>query len=390
MEKKYFLKTFLVFKSLISLIYLNFLILYSKIFNKKIFFFYYPKKLVTGVHTFVIEDLFYEYTKNSTVIFGHQANHLKLNKNYVYIKESFLEFLFGVDFFISSYICDKFIKKSKKIYINHHIYDSPMVSPEKEKKMCERLSSYEVIFVASKNLENFIKNLFERYKKENDKIQIPKLIEIGYPRYDYLYNKMMKIENKDKNSVLISPTNFDSDPNFSLHNNLNTLIKNLIDNTDFNIIFRPHPSNRLDLRVSKLVDNFKNAKRFHYDESDDYTQIYSKSFCMIADHSDTAYMFPFLTLCPVIFYSNKNLESFINSNDTEIKSYDYKNLNYFKNRDKIGIVINDVNSIVDKINLIKKKQDAFKNNIISIRNEITYLGSSKNRFYEEMNRMSSR
>ena len=77
-----------MFKSLISLIYLNFLILYSKIFDKKIFF-YYPKKLVTGVHTFVIEDLFYEYTKNSTVIFGHQANHLKLNKNYVYIKEFF-------------------------------------------------------------------------------------------------------------------------------------------------------------------------------------------------------------------------------------------------------------------------------------------------------------
>ena len=73
---------------------------------------------------------------------------------------------------------------------------------------------------------------------------------------------MMKIENKDKNSILISPTNFDSDPNFSLHNNLNNLIKNLIDNTDFNIIFRPHPSNRLDLRVSKLVDNFKMRKDF--------------------------------------------------------------------------------------------------------------------------------
>ena len=49
-------------------------------------------------------------------------------------------------------------------------------------------------------------------------------------------------------------------------------------------------------------------------------------------------MFPFLTLCPVIFYSNKNLENFINSNDSKIQSYDYKNLNYFKNRDKIGIV----------------------------------------------------
>ena len=44
----------------------------------------------------------------------------------------------------------------------------------------------------------------------------------------------------------------------------------------------------------------------------------------------------------------------------KIQSYDYKNLNYFKNRDKIGIVINDVNSIVDKINLIKKNKKHLK------------------------------
>tara|TARA_B100000579_G_C22839884_1_gene860848 strand:+ start:675 stop:1841 length:1167 start_codon:yes stop_codon:yes gene_type:complete len=386
MKQKKILRLILSLRSLISVVYLNILVVYSKFKNKKIFFFYYPRKLVTGIHTHVIEDLFSDYQNNSTVIFGHEAHHLKLNGNYVYIKENFLKFILSVDIFISTALCDQFIKKSKKLYINHHIYDSPMVSPEKEKKMCERLSSYEIIFTASQNIDSLLLDVFKRYEA-NENINMPKLIEIGYPRFDVIQKKINKLNVVQKKNVIVSPTNIDQDPNFSLYNDIEKLLDNLINKTNFNVIFRPHPMNRFDTRILKIVDLYKKNKKFNYDDSDDYTNVFSNSFCMITDHSDIAYMFTFLTLCPVVFYSNKNLENFINSEQKKIKSYNYRSLNYFNNRGKIGLIINEVNTAADKINMLEKDYKKYENSIIPLRNEIKYLGQSKKRFYEEIKKL---
>jgi len=112
MFKKFFLRCILIIKSVFSVIYINILILFSKAKNKKIFFFYYPRELATGIHTFYIEDLFKNFLLDSTVMFGHKTHHMKLDKNYIYIKESFLKFILGVDIFISTAVCDKFIKNS--------------------------------------------------------------------------------------------------------------------------------------------------------------------------------------------------------------------------------------------------------------------------------------
>lgn len=390
MKQNLFLRFFLVFKSFISVIFLNVLIIYSKIRNRKIFFFYYPRNLVTGNHTYVIEDLFKPYFKNSTIIFGHKAHHLKLKDNYFYIKESFLKLILPVDIFMSTAICDQFINRSKKIYINHHIYDSPMVSPVKERKMCERLIAYDIIFVASKYLDNLLKDLFKRHLA-NQNSKVPELREIGYPRFDYLKEKIEKlnINIKDKKSVLVSPTNIDSDPNFSLYNDIDKILKNLVSKTDFEIIFRPHPMNRFDERILKIIKLFENNKNFFYDNSDDYTRVYSRSFCMIADHSDTAYMFPFLTLCPVIFYSNDNLKRFLNSEEKDIKSLNYRKLNYFNNRDKIGFIMDNFENFDEIIQQLKKDYSKYENSILSLRNEIKYLGRSKEQFYKEIENILS-
>ena len=64
---------------------------------------------------------------------------------------------------------------------------------------------------------------------------------------------------------------------------------------------------------------------------------------LITDQSDIAYMFAFLTMNPVIFFSQE---------EEEIKSYNYHNLNYFSNREKIGIVINQITSISEKIGFL--------------------------------------
>ena len=328
--------------------------------------------------------MFKNFLPKTTVIYGHEAHHIKLGKNYIYIKEGLLKFILGVDIFMSTSVCDKLITNSKKIYLNHHIYDSPLVNFEKEKYLCKRLSSYDVVFIASKNLIKLYNNMFKRHN-HNIKIKMPILKEIGYPKFDFLEKKIknLSIGNKKK-CILISPTNIEADPKFSLMNDLVELIEKLLDGTDFDIIYRPHPSNRYDPQVLIIRDKFSEEKKFYYDISEDYSEVFSKSFCMISDHSDTAYMFSFLTMHPVVFYSNRNLENFIKSNETKIKFYDYKNLNYFTNRDKIGIIINDLSSISEKIQALSRDCKKYAPLISKFSKEIKYLGRSKERFEEEV------
>jgi len=388
MIKKFFLRCILIIRSAFSVIYINILILFSKSKNKNFFFFYYPRELTTGIHTFYIENLFENFLLDSTVMFGHKAHNMKLDKNYIYIKESFLKFILGVDIFISTAVCDKFIKKSKKIYLNHHIYDSPLVSFEKEQKLCERLSSYDVVFLASQNLIKLYYEMFARHK-DDQTIKIPELKEIGYPKFDFHEKKIKSLNIEKKGSILVSPTGIHGYPKFSLMYDLKKLLSNLLDKTDFDVIYRPHPLNRYDSKILEIIDSFKKNKKFFYDESDDYTEIFAKSFCMITDQSDTAYMFAFLTMRPVVFYSNDSLENFINSEEKKIKSFNYRNLNYYINRDKIGIIINDVTSISDKIITLNNEYKKYETSILKFRNEIKYLGQSQRRFDEEIKSLIS-
>ena len=379
----FFHRLTLFIRSVFSAFYINILILLSRVKNKKIFFFYYPRKLATGIHTFYIEDFFKVFLPEVTIIYGHEAHNMKLGKSYIYIKETLLKYVLGVDIFMSTAVCDKFIKNNKKIYLNHHIYDSPLVSFEKEKHLCKRLSSYDLVFIASQNLIKLYYDMFKRHNNDK-KIRMPVLKEIGYPKFDFLEKKIEDLNSDNKTNILISPTNIAADPKFSLMNDLVGLIKELLDKTDFNIIYRPHPMNRYDPKIWEIRDMFKDEENFYYDTSDDYTKVFSKSFCMIADHSDTAYMFSFLTMCPVVFYSNNHLENFINSKEEDVKVYNYKNLNYCINRDKIGIIINDLSSIVSKINTLSLEYKKYAPSILKFRSEIKYLGKSKKRFEEEI------
>ena len=95
-------------------------------------------------------------------------------------------------------------------------------------------------------------------------------------------------------------------------------------------------------------------------------------------------MFSFLTMRPVVFYSNNNLENFINSKEDQIKSYNYKNLNYFINRDKIGIIISDLSSISEKILTLNMEYKKYSPSILKLKSEIKYLGRSKENFEKQV------
>ena len=97
-----------------------------------------------------------------------------------------------------------------------------------------------------------------------------------------------------------------------------------------------------------------------------------------------AYMFAFLTKRPVVFFSNKNLDNFINAKEGKTRLYNYRSLNYFINREKIGIIINKDISVSEKINKLSYEPKKYELSISELKNDIKYLGHSKKRFNDEI------
>ena len=54
------------------------------------------------------------------------------------------------------------------------------------------------------------------------------------------------------------------------------------------------------------------------------------------------------------------------------------------------MIINDVSSISDKINILNKEYKKYESSILTFRSEIKYLGQSKKRFDEEIKSLISK
>tara|TARA_B100000767_G_scaffold270200_2_gene293441 strand:+ start:1495 stop:2601 length:1107 start_codon:yes stop_codon:yes gene_type:complete len=366
---------FSIIINLLNVLRINLLIFFAKYKKKKIIFFYHPKKNLTFIHNFHIEYIFKDYSPEKYfLIYGHVTN-TKIDKNYYNIKEGYIKFLNGIDFFISNNICDVFPKTCNKIYVHHNLYDDPWVQRDKEKEMCERLLKYDYILVATttsliKTNETFLKYNF---------IKKPKIIEVGYAKLDYL---LEKIENKkiDKKSILIAPTGINGFPELTIINKVEKIIRELLDKTNLNIILRPHPSDRNNKKYLHIKNQFINNQRFVYDLSENYFDTYSESKLMITDLSGTAYTFSFLTLSPVIFLS---------LNEKKIKENEYSEYSFFLDRDKIGEIIYGENYLIDKIKLLLDNNNLYKENIVNLRKNMKYLNKSTieiKKFIDSLNR----
>ena len=228
--------------------------------------------------------------------------------------------------------------------------------------MIAKYQSYDHIFLASKDVANIFNYLFKKYNKFN----LPKIHEIGYPRLDFIFKN---IKNKKiKNKVIIAPTGYRSFPNLSIHNHLIKLIIFLIKSKKYNVVYRPHPSDLKSKEISKIKIIFKNEPLFELDNSINYYNTYKDSKFLITDLSGTAYTYALLTDNPVIFFS-KN-EKYIN------KTY-YKKLNYFKNRNKIGITINNFKYLKNTIKKLENNRKKHKIEINKVRKNIIFLRKIK-------------
>jgi len=295
--------------------------------------------------------------KNFNVIYGYVPNYEQENVYKIY--PSLCKYIYGVDVFISTYVCDYFSNKSKRVYIHHDIYDTPLTKKSNYKTLIKKFQNYDLILTPSKISSKMFEKLFKLNKKK------PNIISIGYLKLDYLLRQKKKFTIK-KDSIIIAPTDFNAFKKYSIIQQLPELISYIIEKLNFNVIFRPHPSNRDDSNILNIKNKFIKNKKFEFDTSENYLKNYRKSFCMITDISGTAYTYAFLNECPVLFFSNKLIEK------------NYKNSNYIQDRNKIGLIYRNNEEVLKIIKLIDKKKPEIKKSIVKLRENLSNFGNVKN------------
>ena len=290
-------------------------------------------------------------------------------KNYFFLSQSFLlGWILNVDIFFSINICEKFTKNSIKIYMHHDISTAPLVEIDKEKDLSLRLSNYDHIFISDKKSLLMFQNLFLK-SKDKLKKNMPKIFCVGYVKLDYLLKKISNHKNLEKN-IVIAPSDYRHIDKLSIFHDLDNIIQNLLDETNFQIVFRPYPGIKNSKKVLQIKNKFSQNKSFILDLSDDYFDIYANSYCLITDISGTAFTFAYMTRRPVVFFSK-----FENS----LNEMGYLKLDYFSDRKKIGIIAKSPKEIIECINNLKDVENKIKVTNKKLLEELQYLGNSKER-----------
>ncbi len=352
-----------------NLIYLNFIIIIKKeISKKKVIIFYHPNVKLINIHARFIEGLL---NNNEYFVLNLHQNYFLKKKKYFFLIDYFCNFILNSDFFISNNVCDFFTPNSKRIYIHHDIYDTPLIDKKKEKNLNFRLLKYDYILLASNITKQIFLKLFDKNSKK------PLLKTIGYFKLDAMIKKF-KDKKKIKNKIIIAPTNFLAFKKFTIYKNLDKILDFLLLSTKYKIIFRPHPSNLNSVKVNNILKKYSNFKNFYLDNSTDYSNIYLNSLSMITDISGTAYTYAFLTKNPVIFFRSykKNIEQ------------KFANLKYFQDRKKIGVIFDNIHDFKKLKKIIKNKQ-FYKKNISKILSENFDIGKTKINFFKFLKNVSN-
>ncbi len=354
-------KIFLTIFSFMNIFQLNFYLFFLKK-NKKIVFFYFLKK--SSKEQINSIEKYLKKFKNYTIIYG-SSNFLK--RNYFIIKPSHFKMICGPQIFITDYVVDDFPAKTKNYYLHHDIYDTPLLEKKKEKTLIKRLNFYDNILLPSQKSLKVFDQLFKN-KKEKPKIDI-----IGeYPKLTYLdkYIKKPKSNFGNKRSIIIAPSGFYGIPRLSMKNHLYKII-NLLLNKKYKVIFRPHPDNISNDYILKIKNKFDNNNLFQLDVTRSYLQQYYNSSIMITDYSGTAYTYSMMTLNPVLFFS---------FNESYVNKLKYNELNYFKDRTKIGLVSYKSNEITKNVKRLIKYKKKYSKNILMIKKNFFFNKNLRNKF----------
>ena len=352
------------FLSIYSLIYIYFYTNKVKKKNKKnkIIFFYFPVKINQKSLLKLIQKLKIE--KNIFILLGYNRNtekQIKYEKNSFFINLGYIKFLHNINLFISSYLVYEYPKKSTRIYINHDIYDAPMVNKNIERNIFDSFKKLDYIFLSSEISIQYFRNKINFYLKKMYHKNLS-LENTGYLKLDDVINKLEKTKNNN-NSILFAPTSGVMLKKFNSKKYIKLIISTILNKSKLNLIYRPHP---LDINTEEkrkyiinIVSEYKKNKRFFFDDNSSYIKSYADSSLMITDFSGTAYTYAFSTLKPVIFYS---------LSEKDLQKTNYIKLNYFIDRKKIGLINIRNEDLIRYIFLIKNKKLFFRYIILSFLN----------------------
>ena len=363
--------------TLFNIFFFNLLILFLKfVKGKKIILFYHPRKHLTNIHTNNIERLLKKFNKNIYTFYGHEVLGLS-KKNYFFLKQGAIKYIFNIDIFLSNNVCDVFPEKAKNIYIHHDIYDSILISNAKEVELFKRIMKYDYLFLSNKKTILFFNNFLNKNKNILKNKNLPKNFETGYFKLDYLRN-IIKDKRKIENNIVIAISDFRHVPKLSLIKHLKNLINFLINNTDYKIFFRPYPRNRTSNEILKIIKEFYNNDRFALDLSENYYNLYANTKFLITDISGTAYTYAFFTKKPVIFFS---------PNEKLLKKYKFDVLNYFIDRKKIGLIVKNYKELSKAVKKIDANKLLLFNSNKRLLSEMAYIDKSKQRINFLINKL---
>ena len=358
-------KIYYLFKTIKSII--EIFIITNLIFKKnKVIMFYFPIKAYQENILEIIKKLDKKKYLVLSAFNNSTSREIKNIKNSFFLDIAYLKyipfknlFLKNIDFFLSSYLTYIFPPNSKNVYISHDIYDAPMINKKLEKQMFIRINKIDYIFVASEVSKKY---LLMKLREFNKKIN-PKLFNTGYLKLDHVYKKLKNNE-FDEDSILLAPTLSSMLKNFNLDEYLDSIIKEILDKSEFKIIYRPHPRDMINTKKKLFINNiynkYKDNKKFSLDYKTSYLDSYKRSKILITDFSGTAYTYAFSKLRPIIFFS-KNENNLVDSK--------FNDLYFFKDRLKVGKIVQNIDNLKEEIYSVNKQIEFYSNQISLLRSE---------------------
>ncbi|MDC1112484.1 hypothetical protein OAS43_01615 [Candidatus Pelagibacter sp.] len=360
--------------SIISIIKINYYIFKQKKNNKniKIIFFYFPVKIYQDNILELIDEIKKE--KNLEVILGFNAGtsqEIKKKVNSFFLNLGYLRYIKNIDIFLSSYVIYNFPISNNKVYINHDIYDTPMVNKDKEEELIKSLNKCDYIFLSSEISVENLKNKFDRYLNDKKDINNTQFINTGYLKLDHVNKKFLN-KKKIEDSILLAPTLSSMFYKYNLSSILENLIEKILFKNEFKLIYRPHPGDikneKQKKTIEKIYKKYKNNENFILDSDISYLESYERSKILITDFSGTAYTYAFSTLKPVIFISR---------NEGELVNSEYNNLYFFKDRPLVGKIVDNLNNLNPEIINIINDRKIFSEKIKLLRTKrIKYFNCS--------------
>lgn len=312
-------------------------------------------------------------TYNTYFLYATQCNdRFETLENSYYVGNCLIGYFEFLDVLIYPALTLVLPQKPKKLYLLHDIYDSPLGTAEEPIRASSNaawhasqfLEAVDYIFLPGPSvLEAFSKKLMRNVC----------YIQGGYFKLDGNIERFQTYSNEQKaDSIIYAPTVI-NDVLRKHHSQIDygiKIVQALLEHfQDDSIIFRPHPHSVNDTCTSAIVDTFKNERRFVFDDNpSDYMRNYARSKLMVTDISGTAYTYAFTTQRPVIFFSV----------DEEHVESDLGGVAYFKDREKIGSVVESIDAMVAQVQTCLAHYEEVTTSVEAFRREAVYhVGASE-------------